>query len=137
MPSHSDNCNGFRVLKLHSSFNLQYSREQKHVLLFRKSGFFFSKSWILTCRNFFSWTQRFCFWSLKAEVFSILLIWDFVNPHKISADLHNFYFWHPMLLITFDSMSNMGVNNQEVLLLVTIRYLQTSRNIYGKIILHI
>ena len=33
-----------------------------------------------------------------------------MNPHKISAQSDNFYFWHPMLLIELISISNMWVS---------------------------
>ena len=44
----------FRLLYIY----VPYSREQKHVLLFRKSEIL---SRILTCRIFFLGTKRFCF----------------------------------------------------------------------------
>ena len=48
--------------------------------------FHFLKSRILTCLIFFLGTKLFCLWSELAEIFSILLFWDFMNPHKISAN---------------------------------------------------
>ena len=43
-------------------------------------------------RTFFLGTILFCLSRQKAEIFSIILIQDFVKPHKISAHSDNFYF---------------------------------------------
>ena len=69
--------------------------------------FCFLKSRLITCCIFILGTKLFCFSRQKAEMFSILLIQDFMKAHKITAHLDNFYFSEPMLLIEINSISNM------------------------------
>ena len=57
--------------------------------------FCFLKSRILSCRIFFLGTKLFCLLFIWAEIYSILLLWDFMDPHKISAHSDNFYFLTP------------------------------------------
>ena len=49
------------------------------------------------------------------------MIWDFMNPHKISANSENKQKSYGILLL---ELVTWGVTNQDVLLLATIRYIK-------------
>ena len=55
------------------------------------------------------------------------MIWDFMNPHKISANSDNKQKSYGMLLI---ELVTWGVTNRDVLLLGTIRYIKYQYFLY-------
>ena len=103
-------------------WKIQYNREQKHMLLFRKSETLFLKSRLLACRIFFFRNKTFLF--LKIEIWNIQHFIDlgFRQSSQNFSSIGQLLFfgahvtnWIQIQLVTW------GVTNQDVLLLVTIR----------------
>ena len=91
----------FRLLYIY----VPYSREQKHVLLFRKSEIWFLKSWLLTCLNIFFRNNFVLFLKIESWNFQNLIDLGFRESSQISAQLEKFIFLSPYYYLSSNSVS--------------------------------